>query len=234
MLKLSDARNFRRTAAALALIAGPALLLVSSLLTTYGSDDTAQYVAEVAGRRGEEEASAVLAIFGFALLIPGVIGALNLLRGRGVVLGHLGGALAVLGLAFFCALLASSFYDVAGTAPGADTQAHIDTVERLDDRAGPIIVVAIALLGTLIGFILLGAAFIRAKTAAVWVGPLLIVGVIVVGPFGGESRALSIAGNMLLLWGFGTIGLQLLQQSDDEWSRQRSDPPPAPRSEPAP
>ena len=221
MLKLSDARNFRRTAAGLALIIGPALLLANSLITTVGGDDTAEYVAEVATRRGAEEASAVLGILGFALVIPGVIGALNLLRGRGVVLGHLGGSLAVLGLACFCALLASSFYDVAATAAGADTQAYVDISDRLDDRAGPIIIVAIALLGTLLGFLLLGAAFIRARTVPLFAPILIIVGVIVVGPLGGEgdSRLLSVIGNLLLLGGWGTVALFLLRQPDEEWER---------------
>jgi hypothetical protein len=221
MLKLSDARNFRRTAAGLALIIGPALLLANSLITTVGGDDTAEYVAEVATRRGAEEASAVLGILGFALVIPGVIGALNLLRGRGVVLGHLGGSLAVLGLACFCALLASSFYDVAATAAGADTQAYVDISDRLDDRAGPIIIVAIALLGTLLGFLLLGAAFIRARTVPLFAPILIIVGVIVVGPLGGEgdSRLLGVIGNLLLLGGWGTVALFLLRQPDEEWER---------------
>ena len=223
MLKLSDARNFRRTAAALALIIGPILLLAQSLITTFGGDDTAEYLAEVATRRGAEEASAVLGILGFALLIPGIIGALNLLRGRGVVLGHLGGTLTVLGLACFCALFASSFYDVAATAGGADTQAYVDITDSLEDRAGPIVIVAIALVGTLLGFILLGAAFIRARTVPLFAPILIILGVIVVGPLGGEagSRIPSVIGNLLLLGGWGTVGLTLLRQRDEEWKRPR-------------
>jgi hypothetical protein len=223
MLKLSDARNFRRTAAGLALIIGPVLLLAQSLITTVGGDDTAEYLAEVATRRGAEDASAVLGILGFALIIPGIIGALNLLRGRGVVLGHLGGTLAVLGLACFCALFASSFYDVAATAGGADTQAYVDITDSLEDRAGPIVIVAIALIGTLLGFILLGAAFIRARTVPLFAPILIIVGVIVVGPVGGESesRVLSVIANLLLLGGWGTVGLTLLRQTDEEWERPR-------------
>lgn len=223
MLKLSDARNFRRTAAGLALIIGPVLLLAQSLITTFGGDDTAEYLAEVATRRGAEEASAVLGILGFALVIPGIIGALNLLRGRGVVLGHIGGTLAVLGLACFCALIASSFYDVAATAGGADTQAYVDITENLEDRAGPIVIVAIALIGTLLGFILLGAAFIRARTVPLFAPILIILGVIVVGPLGGEgeSRVVSVIGNLLLLGGWGTVALTLLRQTDEEWERPR-------------
>jgi hypothetical protein len=219
MLKLSDARNFRRTAAGLSLILGPILLLVNSLITTLGGDDQAEYVAEVATRRGAEEASGVLGILGFALLIPGIIGALNLLRRRAVVLGHLGGTLAVLGLACFPALISSSFFDVAATAPGADTQAYVDISERLDDRAGAIIIVAIALVGTLLGFILLAVAFIRARTVPLFAPILIIVGVLVVGPASGDSRLLSVIGSLLLLGGFGGIALSLLRQSDEEWER---------------
>ena len=221
MLKLSDARNFRRTGAALALIAAPILLLLNSLITTYAGDDTAEYVAEVATRRGSEEASAVLGILGFALLIPGIVGALNLLRARGAVLGHLGGTLSILGLACFPALLSTSFFDVAATAPGADMQAYVDIVERVEDLGGAIIVVAVALIGTLLGFLLLAAAFIRARTVPLFVPLLIIVGIIVVGPVGGgsESRIPQVIGNLLLLGGFGTIGLILLRQTDEEWER---------------
>jgi hypothetical protein len=218
VLRLSDARNFRRTAAGLALIIGPVLLLISSAITTMGGDDTAEYVAKVADRRTAEEVSAVLGILGFAILIPGIVGALNLLRGRGVVLGHIGGGLAIIGLACFSALISSSFYDVAATAPGADTAAWVDISERLDDRAGVIIVVVIALLGTFIGLLLLAAAFLRARTVPVWVGPALILGMVAVF-LSEDSRLLSVLGSVLLLVGLGTVGVRLLQQSDEEWDR---------------
>jgi hypothetical protein len=219
VLRLSDARNYRRTAAGLALIIGPILLLVSSAITTVGGDDTTEYLAEVADNRGGEEVSAVLAILGFALLIPGIAGALNLLRGRGVVLGHIGGTLAILGLACFPALIATSFIDVAATEPGAASQEYVDIVERVEDQVGAIIIVAIALLGTLIGFILLAAAFLRARTVPVWVGPLIIVGIAVTFP--AESRVLQVLGSALLLVAFGTIGMQLLRQPDEEWEQLR-------------
>jgi hypothetical protein len=231
VLKLSDARNFRRTAAGLALIVGPILLLIGSAITTLGGDDTAEYVAEVATRRGAEEASGVLGILGFALLIPGIIGALNLLRGRGVVLGHVGGTLTVLGLACFSALIAGSFWDVAGTASGADTQAYVDISERLEDVTGAIIIFVVALGGTLLGLILLAAGFIRARTVPLYAPILIILGIIVVGPLSGDSRVVSIVGNLLLLGGLGTIGLILLQQSDEDWERPALGPgqePPAP------
>ena len=217
MLKLSDPRNFRRTAAGLALIIGPLLLLVGSAITTTGGDNTSEYLGKVADNRGGEEVSAVLSILGFALLIPGIIGALNLLRGRGVVLGHIGGTLSILGLACFPALIATSFVDVAATEPGAAPQVYVDIIERVEDQAGAIIIVAIALLGTLIGFILLAVALFRARTVPVWVGPLIILGLLVTFP--SESRALMVIGNVLLLAGFGAIGWQLLQQSDEEWDR---------------
>jgi hypothetical protein len=220
VLRLSDARNFRRTAAGLALIIGPILLLVSSAITTTGGgDNTREYLADVADNRSGEEISAVLTILGFAILIPGIIGALNLLRGRGVVLGHIGGALAVLGLACFPALIATSFVDVAATEPGAASQEYVDIVERVEDQAGAIIIVAIALLGTLVGFILLAAAFLRARTVPVWVGPLIILGIVVTFP--AESRVLQVLGSALLLVAFGAIGLQLLRQPDEEWEQLR-------------
>jgi hypothetical protein len=219
MLRLSDPRNFRRTAAGLALIIGPLLLLGNSAITTLGGGgNTAEYVAKVADNRSAEEVSAVLGILGFAILIPGIVGALNLLRGRGVVLGHIGGTLTMIGLACFCALFASSFYDVAATADGANTAAYVDISERLEDQAGPIVIVAFALLGTGIGIILLGAAFLRARTVPVWVGPALIVGMLLVF-FSEDSRAIQVLSGVFLLAGFGAVGLQLLRQSDEEWDR---------------
>jgi hypothetical protein len=219
MLRLSDPRNFRRTAAGLALIVGPLLLLGNGAITTLGGgDNTADYVAEVAKNRNAEEISAVLGILGFTILIPGIVGALNLLRGRGVVLGHIGGALAIMGLACFNVLMASSFYDVAATEPGADTAAWVDISERLEDLAGPIIIAAIALLGTFIGFILLAIAFFRARTVPVWVGPAIIVAMVLI--FASEdSRVLSVLSSAVLLAAFGAVGLQLLRQSDEEWDR---------------
>ena len=224
MLKLNDHRNFRRTAAGLALIIGPLLLLINSLITTMGGgDDQRAYLAEVAKRRGAEEASAVIGIFGFVLVALGILGALKLLRRRGVVLGHIGGLLAVLGMLFFLVLLSSSFYDVAATAPGVDTNAYVRVSESIEDRVGPIIILAVALLGTLIGLVLLAIAFFRARTVPVWVGPLLIVGIILVF-VSEDSRVLSALASLALLGAFGTVGVQLLKMSDEEWERPGLDP----------
>jgi hypothetical protein len=78
----------------LSLIAAP-LVLLAALLVHPGEGGFVQTVAENPGR---VEISNLLIILSSVLFVPGLVGVLRLVRGRGVVLAHVGVGLAVIGV----------------------------------------------------------------------------------------------------------------------------------------
>ncbi len=96
-LKIWDAHNFRRTLTGLSLIAAPLVLLVVWMALLDLTDDPTAMLAAIAANRERTMVTALLLMLSSVLFLPAVIGWIHLLRDRGVVLGHLGGGLALLG-----------------------------------------------------------------------------------------------------------------------------------------
>jgi hypothetical protein len=118
MLKIWDAHNFRRTLTGLSLIAAPLVLLVVWVaLPDLPDDPTAMFAAIAANRKCT---MALLLILSSVLFLPAVIGLIHLLRDRGVVLGHLGGGLALLGALGHIARATHILVFVHKAADGAD------------------------------------------------------------------------------------------------------------------
>jgi hypothetical protein len=91
-----DASRFRRTALGLCLIGGPLVALIRGLFPQWEErDTTAAYLASMAASPVRAQVSAVRLYFGYLLIALGIFGIVHLLRHRSVVLGHVGGVLAV-------------------------------------------------------------------------------------------------------------------------------------------
>jgi len=93
MLKVRDADDFRRTLAGLCLIAAPLVLLAAMLV--YGGGADAGLMKTMTESPGRVQAANLLIMFSSVLFIPALVGVLVLVRGRGVVLAHIGVALAL-------------------------------------------------------------------------------------------------------------------------------------------
>jgi hypothetical protein len=216
-LSLKNASSFRRMACGLCLLIGPALLVVASIVEPSSGDggDTKDYLQALKDDPDMAQLSTALSVWGFALVAIGIVGAVHVIRRRGVVLANLGGALALLGMIFLVALITTTVYDL-------NQVEHLDlgTADKLNDDLEDywvgIVILVPALLGTLLGFILLGAAIIRSKVAHIAAGILIIVGIILI-PLSEETKALGILANVLLLGGWGLVGLKLLGLTDEQW-----------------
>jgi hypothetical protein len=96
----------------------------------------------------------------------------------------------------------------------------VDTAERLGDDIEDYwvayVVLVPALLGTFLGFILLGVALILSRVAHIAAGILIIVGIVGVVLSDG-SQVGAIIANALLLAGWGLVGLKLLGMKDEQW-----------------
>ena len=74
---------------------------------------TASYHDALAAHAAQAEVSATLLHFGFVLLLPAALGLMHLARRATPKLAHIGGLLAVGGLATLPGLLVTDFYDLA-------------------------------------------------------------------------------------------------------------------------
>lgn len=204
-------------ACGLCLLIGPAMLLLAAILdpSSGDGDDTRIRLEAIKDDPEMAELSTALMIYGFALVAIGIIGAVHVIRARGVVLANLGGMLAVFGLIMFVALETTTIDEI-----NVVEHLGVETAERLSDDIEDywvaFIVFIPALLGTFIGFILLGAALIRSKLTHIAAGILIIVGIVGI-PFSQEAEAIAIVANLLLLAGWGLVGLKLLGMTDEQW-----------------
>ena len=217
-MSLKNASGFRRIACGLCLLIGPALILIASIVDPAAGEggDTKGYLTAIKDDPDMAQLATALWIWGFALTAIGIIGAVHVIRRRGVVLANLGGALALIGMIMFIALFASTIHDL-----NASEKLGVQTAERLSDDLedywAPIVVLVPALLGTLLGFILLGAAIIRSKVFHLAAGILIIIGILGVVVGSEESKIANIVANALLLGGWGLVGLKLLGMKDEQW-----------------
>lgn len=205
----------------MALIAAPLLFLLGDILSPAWSDDTAEYAREVAESTSAQSVSGVLYTIGMPLMLVGVIGVASCIRGRGVTLANIALVLAVIGLGTFPALAVISVIDtVAIEAVGEEGLASL--IDAGEDSVGFIVVLALALVGSLLSLILIAITVGRSGLAPWWVaGALIVAAALLIA--GGSSQALAIASSALLLAGFGYVGVRILRLSDALWERPPED-----------
>lgn len=215
MLDMSDSRNFSRTLAALGLFLGPLLFLAATVVDPAWAEDPGDYLAEVAAAPGQYLVSGALWTLGALLFIPGALGVMKLMRGKGVTLGQVGAGLMVVALILFSSNLAFYGMDVL-MAESADREAAAAIAERVEDGSVVGLYYMVTFLGGLVlGSILLAIALFRRKIVLIW-SPVLIVASIVLG-FVGETKMLSALSLALLVAGFAPLGQKIWSLSDDAW-----------------
>lgn len=218
---LTNPARFRRTAAGLALIVGSLMFLVADAVRPASSDDPATYVGEVAASPGATAATGVLQVLGFAIFVVGIVGIVHLIRGRGVTLAHIGGALALVGLGAFPALGMLGVVD-AIAAESISPAAHVALIEDgFESNAAALVVLVVSLAGALLGAILIGAAVWRSGLAPWWAGAAIIAGAVLFA--GAPGTVLFLIGDVLHLIAFGYIGIRMLRMSDSEWEHPAAD-----------
>ncbi len=222
-MSLNNPASFRRSLAAIGLVLGPLALLIASIVEPDTSDDGAAYLAEVAKHTGALQVSTILYLIGFTALVAGVIGIVHMIRERGVVLAHVAGLVAAVGLVFFVGLVATGVYDLSLAENAARAEA-VKAYDGVDDYVVSYFVFIPALLGTFLGLLLLSVAAWRARFAPTWVPIVVFLGFVLVIA-GDSSKAVNVIGNLLLLAGFGFMGVKLFGLTDEEWDRPQTAPP---------
>jgi hypothetical protein len=220
MTSLSRSTPFRRTLTGVALLGGPVLFAAAEMTGPTLTGSSAQQVQQLADHRGEQLAASLLSIASALVLLIGVLGAVHLVRRRGVTLAHLAALFTGYGLIAAHAALGGvnlMFFEMG--APGRDRAAMVDLHDHLTHDAA---VGAPLMLGhytLVLGVILLGIALWRGG-----VGPRWAASCVVLFPLS-DVLLSAVPIDALADWvsngfgivGLGALGVYVLRLTDDQW-----------------
>ncbi|RJL21424.1 hypothetical protein D5H75_37285 [Bailinhaonella thermotolerans] len=223
----SDPRSFRRWAAGVSLILAPALIVLSLVIDASSADGHEMLLAYAANPVQTAWHSTLLH-YGWVFFVPGIIGLVHVVRRRGVVLAHIAGAASVIGAINMSSLMLSDIFHLAVYRQLPPEQAKV--VTEADNPAFSVVIPAWQLPGVILplaGLVLLAAAVWRAGLAGWWFPASVLAGnaLFVSAPTG--TMFFYLIGPVILLAGFGAMGLRLLRMSDDEWTPLPSPSPSA-------
>jgi hypothetical protein len=191
---------------ATAMIAGPILILFGHLFTVSADQEPADYISGIAALGPMAYYATAVAIgVGALLLLFWVAGALLLTPGRGGVLTTIGAVLATIGIIptgagnfMFGAVMASLVPADQGVARRVAEIADTQLAAGLGWQLMPLMI---------IGVILIGVGFIRARTVPLWLSIVLIVGSVLV-TFSGAGGVMTFL--LLLPWCVGLAGVAVV------------------------
>lgn len=218
MLKLSDAGSFRRTLIGVCTVVAPLLSLASVLVMPESGGSAAGQLAAIAEYPASSQASMLLFLFSQLAFLPAVLGIMHLLRDGGVVLGHVGGVLALLGI-FGHAVVGGSFLVALQMVGGdADREQMIALLQRMQESPSFVVFALMGLVGFALGFIILVLGLWRARAAPGWVTLLIVLAFVLEFIVSNFVDYAGVVAGVLFVAGFGWIGLKVLTMSDAGWS----------------
>jgi hypothetical protein len=216
---LTDPRRFSRTIAAIALIAGPLVVLAGMIATPWEADPTtASYHDALAANPGQAEIAATLLHFGYVLLLPAALGIMHLTRRASPKLAHIGGLLAVLGLATLPGLLVTDFYDLALAQHLPREQSVLISDATQEGWAGAVMGLS-AIAPMFFGLIILMVAASRAGIAPGF-APIAIAIAWLLPFVSGTGLVPAVAGATIMVGLFGHIGIKVARMSDQAWAER--------------
>ncbi len=152
------------------------------------------------------------------LLLPAALGLMHLARRATPKLAHVGGALAVFGLATLPGLLVTDFYDLAlaQALPRAQSAAISDATQ--ESWAAAVMGIS-AVAPMFFGLVALTVAAWRAGVTKFWAPFAVAIGWML--PFAsGTGLVPAAAGATLMLVVFAPIGLKVARMSDQAWEER--------------
>jgi len=217
MSRLSDSHHFRKTIAGMCMIAAPLLLLVGMIIHPERKSDVGDQLAVVAANMDAWFAAHLIVAVSLVLAVPAVLGLMHMLREREVAFGHVGGALAMVGLLATTGVVAIDGF-VGWQAAASPSSEMTALFERVTETAGVVIPFFAMSLAFTVGVLFLAAGLYRARAVQSWTAAMLGIGAIVfaVGSVV-PSDVLSIVGAAVLFVGFGQTGRMVLAESDEDW-----------------
>jgi hypothetical protein len=221
----SRTTTFRRRFGGVSLIAATALFAASELLFPTDGQDPAADLGTNAAHHGQLLLAIATGLLSAILFIPAFFSLMNPLRGRGTVLGHLGGGLALLGVATSgLAVTGVWFVFYEASAPGVDRHALATFIRQATrDPVGAPFVLGHLLF--VVGIVLLAGGLYRGCVGYRWAAVALGVGPLLDAVLGSTGLENTTAGTLVasvvsdVVWLAGAAGLAWWQvtTSDAAW-----------------
>lgn len=214
---MTNTATFRRAAAATGLVSTAVIMAVATVLSPEFPSGYADRLAAIeAGGTG-----ALVSGYAFTLaqlpFLAGVLGVGHLLRTRSPRLSNLGTTLAVVGIFGHAVHGGVTAMQVEMAADTAHRDAHAAILEALE--SGPaVIFMAMGLLGTVLGVLLLSIGLFRAQVGPRWIGPALWAFLVV--EFAGSAVSdwsLHLAG-LLFTVSLGALGVAVWRTPESAWA----------------
>jgi hypothetical protein len=218
-MQVSDSHHFRKQVAGLCMLFAPALVLVSAIVSPKLSTSGATQLRYAGAHLDRWYLTQAIALASLVLLVPAILGLMHMLRERQVAMGHLGGALALIGVMAATALTGAAFLMWQMAEPGRDAAQMGAVMHDFLHTTGVVVALMIPTIGVALGFVALAYGLFRAR-AVHWMSALLMAAGAValdVGLGPAASNALSIAGAAAFTIGLGSIGWTVMTEADDAW-----------------
>lgn len=206
-----------RGTVAASLAACAVLTVVSVLLMPDFSGGEAAWLTAIAAA---PSASAISALMYAGSQLPfavGLAGVAHLLRDRTPVLAAAGVALAVLGGFGHAVYGGVNLVMLQMADDPTNAAAHVQVLKGVGSGVA-VPFMAMGLLGTVLGLVLLGVAVWRADLGPRWLGPVLVAFVVVEFAGAGLSVWAGYASAVLFLVGFLTLSLTVARSSTAVWT----------------
>lgn len=221
MLGLSDARHFRRLTAGFCLLAAPVVLLVGGIVHPQGQDAAAGHLAIVAESPNRYYAAHAIILVGLVLFLPALLGLMHLLRERGTAFGHVGGALAMIGLFGATAIVAVDGVAVTQMGqPQVNAEEMAALLDRIKESAGLRAIAVVGGVAFLLGMVLLAYGLWRTAAVGPWTAGGITAAAIAlfIGQVTNNQVIFAIAFAIYLIT-LAPLGWRILTQSDEQWTR---------------
>jgi hypothetical protein len=214
---VSDSHHFRKMVAGCCMVAGPLFALVAFVFSPALKSGSAAQVAEVARHQDSFLLTLLLSMIAVTLVVGATLGFMHMLREREVGYGHIGGALAIVGLLATAAGMGAQMMLWSMVRDGVQI-ADVTAWHSITHDTAPVIVLGIfGWLGA-VGYATLAVGLYRAHAVDMWMAACLALGVLgitLATPL--ESVFVGIVGAALFLIGSGAIGTLVLRESDADW-----------------
>jgi hypothetical protein len=213
---MKNPATFRRTAAAVGLVTTALLMIVSTVLAPPFPGNFTDQLAEI----DQAGSAAAVSAFAFALaqlpFIVGMLGVGHLLRDRAPLLSNIGTTLAVVGGFGHSVYGGVTMVQLDMAADAANRAVHVEILEQLE--SGPTVAfMAMGLLGTVLGILLLSIGLFRSRVVPRWV-PVALWAFLVVEFVGSNfSDWASSASGVLYVGSLAAIALTIWRSPAAVW-----------------
>jgi hypothetical protein len=212
-----DSRSVSRWLAAAGLLLAPILFALSDLIEPAWSDDSAEYLREVASGTNRHLAWGALWAVGGVALLAGMIGVARLLRGGAVgVVGAwmVGVSAAVVG----GLLLALAVTEVAMVDEARDRPEMVALYDGMEDVSLALIAFGVLFFGGFgLGTLLVAVGLLIRRPVPIWSPLLLIVWLVVI--VASPNRWVNLAALVLILGAFAPVAARIAGMANEQWAR---------------